>query len=105
MSASIVDRHVDDDDGAGRGSKDATVLVPTVTDHIDKAVIEAGPVRSLKLIANFGTGVDNIDAAVARAKAIAVTNTPDVLTEDTADMTMALIVAVPRRLDRKAPRS
>ncbi|MBF0248187.1 MAG: D-glycerate dehydrogenase [Alphaproteobacteria bacterium] len=73
------------------------VLVPTVTDDIDADVIaEAGP--SLKLIANYGTGVDHIDVAAARARRITVTNTPDVLTEDTADMTMALILAVSRRL-------
>ncbi len=75
----------------------ADVLVPTVTDHIDAAVIaRAGP--NLKLIANFGTGVDNIDVGAATEKGITVTNTPGVLTEDTADMTMALILAVPRRL-------
>ncbi|MBI1208573.1 MAG: D-glycerate dehydrogenase [Azospirillum sp.] len=75
----------------------AEVLVPTVTDRIDRAVIEAaGP--QLKLIASFGTGVDHIDLAAARARGITVTNTPGVLTEDTADMTMALILAVSRRL-------
>jgi glyoxylate reductase len=75
----------------------ATVLVPTVTDRIDKGILaQAGP--DLKLIANFGTGVDNIDLDAARNRAITVTNTPGVLTEDTADMTMALILAVPRRL-------
>jgi glyoxylate reductase len=78
-------------------AKVADVLVPTVTDRIDRAVIsQAGP--QLRLIANFGTGVDNIDLDTARNRAIAVTNTPGVLTEDTADMTMALILAVPRRL-------
>ena len=76
---------------------DCDVLVPTVTDRIDAALIAAaGP--NLKLIANFGTGVDNIDVKAATDKGIAVTNTPGVLTEDTADMTMALILAVPRRL-------
>jgi glyoxylate reductase len=75
----------------------ADVLVPTVTDRIDsKVIVRAGP--NLKLIANFGTGVDNIDVKTALDKGIAVTNTPGVLTEDTADMTMALILAVPRRL-------
>ena len=75
----------------------ADVLVPTVTDRIDGAVLkETGP--QLKLIANFGNGVDNIDVAAAAARGITVTNTPGVLTEDTADMTMALILAVPRRL-------
>ena len=75
----------------------AAVLVPTVTDRIDKALISlAGP--QLKLIANYGTGVDNIDLKSARNRGIIVTNTPGILTEDTADMTMALILAVPRRL-------
>ncbi len=78
-------------------AKVAEVLVPTVTDRIDRAVLsQAGP--QLKLIANFGTGVDNIDLDTARNRGITVTNTPGVLTEDTADMTMALILAVPRRL-------
>src|SRR6201992_4409500 len=77
--------------------KTADVLVPTVTDRIDsKVIVRAGP--NLKLIANFGTGVDNIDVKTALEKGITVTNTPGVLTEDTADMTMALILAVPRRL-------
>ncbi|PKU23394.1 2-hydroxyacid dehydrogenase [Telmatospirillum siberiense] len=77
--------------------KTADVLVPTVTDRIDAAVLaQAGP--NLRLIANFGAGVDHIDLATARQRGITVTNTPDVLTEDTADMTMALILAVPRRL-------
>lgn len=75
----------------------ADVLVPTVTDRIDRSVIsQAGP--QLRLIANFGTGVDNVDLDTANNRAVAVTNTPGVLTEDTADMTMALILAVPRRL-------
>lgn len=73
------------------------VLVPTITDHIDAALLEAAP-ASLRLIASFGSGVDHIDLAAARAKGIIVTNTPGVLTEDTADMTMALILSVPRRL-------
>jgi len=77
--------------------KTADVLVPTLTDRIDAAILaSAGP--NLKLIANFGTGVDHIDLASARQRGIVVTNTPDVLTEDTADMTMALLLAVPRRL-------
>jgi glyoxylate reductase len=75
----------------------ADVLVPTVTDRIDAAILsQAGP--NLRLIANFGAGVDHIDLASARERGITVTNTPDVLTEDTADMAMALILAVPRRL-------
>ena len=75
----------------------AAVLVPTVTDRIDKTLLSlAGP--QLKLVANYGTGVDNIDLETARNRGIIVTNTPGILTEDTADMTMALILAVPRRL-------
>jgi glyoxylate reductase len=77
--------------------KTADVLVPTVTDRIDKTILmQAGD--QLKLIANFGTGVDNIDVETAIARGITVSNTPGVLTEDTADMTMALIMAVSRRL-------
>ena len=77
--------------------QDADVLVPTVTDKIDSGMLaQAG--EKLKLIASFGTGVDHIDLATARSRGITVTNTPGVLTEDTADMTMALILAVPRRL-------
>jgi glyoxylate reductase len=77
--------------------KSADVLVPTVTDRVDSAVLsQAG--ANLKLVANFGNGVDNIDVATALARGITVTNTPGVLTEDTADMTMTLILAVPRRL-------
>jgi glyoxylate reductase len=77
--------------------KTAHVLVPTVTDRIDRSLLsQAGP--QLKLIANFGNGVDNIDLDTARVRGIIVTHTPGVLTEDTADMTMALILAVPRRL-------
>jgi len=75
----------------------ADVLVPTVTDRIDAALLaEAAP--ALRLIASFGTGVDHIDLAAAQRRGIIVTNTPGVLTEDTADMTMALILAVSRRL-------
>ncbi len=75
----------------------ADVLVPTVTDRIDSATLaHAGP--RLKLIANYGTGVDNIDVEAAYKRGITVTNTPGVLTEDTADMVMALILAVARRV-------
>jgi glyoxylate reductase len=77
--------------------KTADVIVPTVTDHIDKSVLSQSGDK-LKLIANFGNGVDNIDVATAVQRGITVTNTPGVLTEDTADMTMALLLAVPRRL-------
>ncbi len=76
---------------------DCDVLVPTVTDDIDAGLIEGAGER-LRLIANFGAGVNHIALKAARARGIIVTNTPGVLTEDTADMTMALIVSVPRRL-------
>jgi glyoxylate reductase len=77
--------------------KTADVLVPTVTDRIDSSLLsKAG--EQLKLIAQFGNGVDNIDVTTANQRGITITNTPGVLTEDTADMTMALILAVPRRL-------
>jgi glyoxylate reductase len=76
---------------------DTDVFVPTITDVVDADLITcAGP--RLKLIANFGAGFDHIDLHAAHAHGIMVTNTPGVLTEDTADMTMALILSVPRRL-------
>src|ERR1700748_3174946 len=75
----------------------AEVLVPTVTDEITEELLKQ-PDCKLKMIANFGNGVDNIDVTAAHARGITVTNTPKVLTGDTADMTMALILAVPRRL-------
>ena len=78
-------------------AKVADVLVPTVTDRIDASVLSKSG-DQLKLIANFGNGVDNIDVATAVQRGITVTNTPGVLTEDTADMTMALILAATRRL-------
>ena len=75
----------------------ADVLVPTLGDKIDAVLLgQAG--AQLKLIANYGAGFDHIDVALALSKGIMVTNTPGVLTEDTADMAMALILAVPRRL-------
>jgi glyoxylate reductase len=75
----------------------ADVLVPTITDKIDAGVIaQAG--EKLKLIANFGAGVDHIDVTAATEKGVTVTNTPGVLTDDTADMTMGLIMAVSRRV-------
>lgn len=77
--------------------KSTQVLVPTVTDRVDAAILaHANP--ELRLIANYGTGVDNIDVEAAYKRGITVTNTPGVLTEDTADMTMALILAVARRV-------
>jgi glyoxylate reductase len=72
-------------------------LVPTITDRIDAEIIAAAGDR-LKLIANFGAGVDHIDVAAANARGIQVTNTPGVLTEDTADLTLALMMAVSRRI-------
>ena len=78
-------------------ASESDILVPTVTDLIDADVISAGAGR-LKLIANFGAGVDHIDLSAAREAGIPVTNTPGVLTEDTADLAMALILSVPRRL-------
>jgi len=81
----------------------AEVLVPTVTDNIDASLInQAGD--QLKLIANFGNGIDNVDVATAARKGIIVTNTPNVLTEDTADMTVGLLIAVSRRLQEGAQR-
>ncbi len=77
--------------------READVLVPTITDTIDEEVIEAAG-DNLKLIANFGNGIDRIDVSAAARRGITVTNTPNVLTEDTADMTMALMLTVPRRL-------
>ncbi|HQR90392.1 MAG TPA: D-glycerate dehydrogenase, partial [Caulobacter sp.] len=75
----------------------ADVLVPTITDRIDSRLLSRSGDR-LKLIANFGAGVDNIDVATANARGIIVTNTPGVLTEDTADLTMTLIMAASRRV-------
>ena len=77
---------------------DADVLVPTVTDTIDADLIALAPPR-LRLIANFGAGIDHIDLLAARARKIMVTNTPGVFTDDTADMTLALILSVARRLN------
>ena len=77
--------------------KSADVVVPTITDRLDAGLIAQAGER-LKLIANFGAGVDNIDVHTARQRGILVSNTPGVLTDDTADMTMALILAVLRRI-------
>src|SRR5690606_36371397 len=76
---------------------EADILVPTITDRIDAGLLaKAGP--RLRLIANYGAGFEHIDLATALQRAIIVSNTPGVLAEDTADMAMALILAVPRRL-------
>lgn len=92
----------DDDDAMTKADliaavKSADVLVSTVTDRINSGIL-ARSNPNLRLIANYGAGVDNIDLQTARQRGITVTNTPDVLTEDTADMAMALVLAVPRRL-------
>lgn len=84
-------------DALAEAMKTADVLVPTITDEIDAALV-AGAGPRLKLIANYGAGVDNIDVATARQRGILVSNTPGVQTDDTADMAMGLILAVTRRL-------
>lgn len=77
--------------------ENADVLVPTVTDHIDAGMMaHAGP--DMRLIASYGAGVDHIDVASARQRGILVSNTPGVVTEDTADMAMALMLSVTRRI-------
>lgn len=77
--------------------QDADVLVPTITDHIDAGMIgQAG--ERLKLIANYGAGFDHIDVNTARSRGVLVSNTPGVLTDDTADMVMALMLGVARRI-------
>lgn len=77
--------------------KTCDVLVPTITDEIDAGLLgQAG--ENLKLIANFGAGIDHIDVETARQRGILVSNTPDVVTEDTADMAMALLMAVVRKI-------
>jgi glyoxylate reductase len=75
----------------------AEILVPTVTDKLNAEVINAAK-GQLKMIASFGAGVDHLDLSAAAVKGIIVTNTPDVLTEDTADLTLALILMTPRRM-------
>ncbi len=77
--------------------KDAEILVPTIGDKIDASILSAAS-SNLKLIANYGAGYDHIDIKTALQRGIIVTNTPSVLTTDTADMTMALILAIPRKL-------
>ncbi|MEM9169615.1 MAG: D-glycerate dehydrogenase [Pseudomonadota bacterium] len=78
-------------------ARDADVLAATLGDRLDAAFFEAAGPR-LRLVANFGAGVDHIDLDAAEARGITVTNTPSVLAEDAADMATALILAVPRRL-------
>src|SRR3954464_641435 len=79
------------------GLTDKDVLVCSITDVVDAALIARLP-RSVRMIAQFGNGVDNIDVEAALAAGLTVTNTPSVLTEDTADMAMVLMLALPRRL-------
>ncbi len=88
-------------EGLAEAMQQADVLVPTLTDEIDQRMLAQAGDR-LKLIANYGAGFDHIDVATARQRGVLVTNTPGVLTDDTADMTMALILAVPRRLKEGA---
>lgn len=91
------DDHAFSRDELAAAMADCDVLVPTVTDALDAdLIVKAG--ERLKLLANFGAGVDHIDLKAARTKGIIITNTPGVFTDDTADMTMALILSVPRRL-------
>lgn len=90
-----------DRDAMLRAVNETDVLAPSITDRIDGDIIAAASDR-LKLIANFGVGVDHIDLNAAAARGIKVTNTPGVLTEDTADLTFALMLAVPRRLGEGA---
>jgi len=92
------DDHAFTRDELAAAMADADVLVPTVTDAIDADLIAGAPER-LRLIANFGAGIDHIDVAAARTRKIMVTNTPGVFTDDTADMTLALILSVTRRLN------
>ena len=103
----LFDARLNDDDHAftqeelGEAMETADVLVPTVTDKIDGRILaRAG--EQLRLIAQFGAGVDNIDVQSAVQRGITVTNTPGVLTDDTADVATALILAVPRRLHEGA---
>jgi glyoxylate reductase len=84
-------------DELGEAIRQADVLVPCITDHIDAGLLAQAGDR-LKLIANYGAGVDHIDVETARHRGVLVSNTPGVMTEDTADMTMALILAVIRRM-------
>ncbi len=84
-------------DELGAALRRADVLVPTLTDQIDASLLAQAGER-LKLIANYGAGVDHIDVATARQRGILVSNTPGVVTEDTADMVMALILSVTRRI-------
>lgn len=92
----VEDRPLSRDELIG-AMRDCDVIVPTVTDRIDAAMLEAAGDR-LGLIANFGAGIEHIDLAAARARKVIVTNTPGVFTDDTADLTMMLILSVPRRL-------
>jgi glyoxylate reductase len=96
-----VDDHPMPQDELVASMREADVLVPTLTDRINEALLDEIGGR-LKLIASFSNGVDHIDVAAAAKRGITVTNTPNVLNEDTADMTMALILAVPRRLTEGA---
>ncbi|WP_112875063.1 2-hydroxyacid dehydrogenase [Paracoccus endophyticus] len=84
-------------DELSQAMRDCDVLVPTVTDHIDAGLLAQSGER-MRLIANYGAGVDHIDVSSARQRGILVSNTPGATTEDTADMTIALMLAVTRRI-------
>ncbi|WJY18126.1 D-glycerate dehydrogenase [Alteriqipengyuania flavescens] len=105
--AELYDARFNDEDRAltrdelAEAMRSCDALVPTVTDRIDAELIEQAGDR-LGLIANFGAGTDHIDLDAARRRKIIVTNTPGVFTEDTADITLALILAAPRRLSEGA---
>ena len=100
VTLTVEDRPMTPDELA-RAMSSADVLVPTITDRIDARLLaQAGP--DLRLIANYGAGFDHIDVATALQRGIMVSNTPGVLAEDTADMAMALILAVPRRVPEGA---
>ena len=83
-------------EGLREAVRTADALLPTVTDKVTADVLSAEP-RRLKLIANFGVGFNNIDVEAAKARGIAVSNTPDVLTDATADLAMTLLLMVARR--------
>lgn len=84
------------EDGLRRAMREADALLPTVTDRITADILASEP-RRVKLIANFGVGFNNIDVEAAKAHGVAVSNTPDVLTDATADLAMTLLLMVARR--------
>lgn len=85
-----------DDDALAGAMRDADALLPTVTDRITAGLLGA-PGRRVRIVSNFGVGFNNIDVAAAKAAGVVVTNTPDVLTDDTADLAITLMLMVARR--------